>query len=104
MTEISPAELKTLLAADPPVLLDVREPWEVETAQLPDCVNIPMAQLPQRLAELEKDRTIVVICHYGTRSAQAADFLSRKGVKDARNLTGGIDAWSQEIDSAVPRY
>ena len=104
MTEISPAELKSLLAAEAPVLLDVREPWEFETAQLPASLNIPMAQLPQRVAEVDKARTVVVICHHGMRSAQAASFLARKGVKDVRNLAGGIDAWSQEVDATVPRY
>ncbi len=86
-----------------PLLLDVREPWEVQTASLPAVTHIPMQQIPARVAELDGEREIVAICHHGARSMQVALFLERQGLK-VHNLAGGIDAWSREVDAGVPRY
>lgn len=85
------------------VLLDVREPEEFEIAKIEGSVLIPLNQLPSRLGELPKDKSIVVHCHHGGRSAQATAFLNQNGFS-AQNLSGGIDAWSDRIDPAVPRY
>ena len=89
-------------------LLDVREPWEVAVAALNiDGVTtalIPMNEVPQRLAELDRTQLIVCLCHHGMRSAQVVAFLSRQGYPSVYNLAGGIDAWSLAIDPAVPRY
>jgi rhodanese-related sulfurtransferase len=104
MKQITPAALKALLDSEPPVLLDVREQWEYETVHLPGSVHIPMTQIPQRQAELDRNRPIVVICHHGMRSQQVADFLERKGVTDVGSLSGGLDAWSLQVDPAMPRY
>lgn len=99
------------LCADPArrvTLLDVREPWEVALAALKvpgtTTLAIPMAELPQRLAEVDPAQLIVCLCHHGMRSAQVVAFLSRQGYPAVYNLAGGIDAWSAAIDPAVPRY
>jgi rhodanese-related sulfurtransferase len=63
-----------------------------------------MANVPERLTSLPKDRPIIVMCHGGTRSGRVAKFLRENGFPDVANLTGGIDAWSVEIDPGVPRY
>ena len=86
------------------VLLDVREPFEIELAQLAGSLNIPMAEVPARLDEVPRDREIVVMCHSGQRSGRVARFLEQNGYAKAVNLAGGIDAWSREIDPAVPLY
>lgn len=86
------------------VLLDVREPWEVEEARIIGAVHIPLVQLEQRCYELPKDQPVVAHCHHGMRSARAVALLQDLGYKRVHNLLGGIDAWSQEIDADVPRY
>ncbi len=86
------------------VLLDVREPAELQLAELRGAVHIPMREVPQRLHELDRETALVVVCHVGARSRQVAGFLLGAGFKHVFNLTGGIDAWSQGIDPHVPRY
>ncbi len=90
--------------SDRVVLLDVREPAELQLAELQGAVHIPMREVPQRLHELDRDTALVVICHGGARSRQVAEFLQGAGFEQVFNLTGGIDAWSQAIDPHVPRY
>ncbi|MFO0775662.1 MAG: rhodanese-like domain-containing protein [Nitrospiraceae bacterium] len=87
-----------------PVLLDVREPWEFALAKLDGSVLIPLATLPQSLKQLDPKSEIVAICHHGMRSADATNFLLQQGFPNVRNLTGGIDAWSVQVDPAVARY
>ena len=87
-----------------PLLLDVREPWEVALGQLADTVPIPMRAVPERLAELDDARPIVCICHHGARSLQVAHFLEQSGFTDISNLTGGVHAWSLQVDPALPQY
>lgn len=102
--EISVEELKAKIESkDPFVLLDVREQEEYDTARIDGSVLIPMGTIPQRCAELPKDKEIVVHCHHGGRSARVAGFLIQNGYK-AVNLAGGINAWSERIDPAVPTY
>ena len=86
------------------VLLDVREPFEFEVARIEGANLIPLGQLPGRLAELDREKEILVMCHSGMRSQQAAEFLRAAGFPRVANVAGGIDAWSQEIDPDVPRY
>ena len=103
--EIKPAALKLLLeGAAPPLVLDVREPWELEAARLPGTVDIPMNEVPKRLAELPRDRDIVVMCHGGVRSMKVAFFLAQNGFTRVANLTGGIHAWANEVDPSVGTY
>ncbi len=104
IAEISPSELKQRIErGDRPFVLDVREPWEVAAAALPGAINIPMGEIPSRVAELDPDRETVVLCHHGIRSAQVAIYLARIGFERVLNLAGGISAYSA-IDPAVPRY
>jgi molybdopterin/thiamine biosynthesis adenylyltransferase/rhodanese-related sulfurtransferase len=103
--EVEPQELAVHLArGEPIVVLDVREPWEVEIAALDGATTIPMSAIPARYAELPADRTIVVMCHHGARSAMVCDYLLAAGRKSVVNLAGGIDRWSLEVDRSVPRY
>ena len=85
------------------VLLDVREPHEVNYAKIDPHIHIVMGDIPVRHEELDKDTPIVVICHTGARSAQVCQYLEPMGY-DVTNLEGGIDAWSQLVDPEVPRY
>lgn len=85
------------------LLLDCREPWEYQTARIEGAILIPMREIPQKLEEIPKDQTVVVYCHAGMRSFNAASWLKRQGV-NALSMSGGIDQWSKEIDTKVPRY
>jgi len=91
-----------------PLLLDVREPWEVATAALEiqgiQTKAIPMNEIPHRVGELDRAQPVVCFCHHGMRSAQVVAFLMRQGYTDVYNLDGGIDAWSRLVDPGVPRY
>jgi len=89
---------------EPPLLLDVREPWEIETAKIAGITPIPMREIPARAAELDRGREVVAICHHGGRSMQVAMFLEQQGFAAVHNLSGGMDAWSQQIDPKIPRY
>jgi rhodanese-related sulfurtransferase len=105
ISELKPAELKMLLdSAQPPLVLDVRENWELAAARLPGTLDIPMMQIPQRLAELPRDRAIVVMCHGGMRSLKVAQFLVENGFSRVANLAGGIHAWACEVDPATGTY
>jgi rhodanese-related sulfurtransferase len=105
MREISVGDLKALRdRGGDHVLLDVREPFELELARVAGSLDIPMAEVPARLGELPRDREIVVMCHSGWRSARVTQILEQNGFQNAVNLEGGIDAWSREIDPAVPTY
>jgi len=98
-------ELKTRLdKGDKLVLLDVREPWEHALAKLDGSILIPLGTLPQSLAKLDKNTEIIAYCHHGMRSADATGFLVQQGFANVKNLVGGIDAWSTQVDTSVPRY
>lgn len=103
--EITPRELHTLLAAGTgrPLLLDVREPWEAEIAQLPESMLIPLRSLPQRLQEIPASGEVAIYCHHGMRSLAAAEFLAGHGYT-VMSLAGGIDLWSREIDPTIAKY
>jgi len=104
-TNITPAHLSVRLARGEALyLLDVREPWEVDVAVIEGSNTIPMSNVPARVAEIPRDREVVVICHHGMRSAMVADYLRSAGVPQVLNLTGGIDRWSVEVDPSVARY
>lgn len=107
MQHIRPAELKAWLddpQREKPLLLDVREPWEFERCHIDGAVSLPMNGIPMRLAELPRDRDIVVICHHGVRSYHVARFLDHNGFTRVINLTGGVDAWAKEADPTMPTY
>lgn len=103
--EVDAAALAGELASDaPPLLLDVREPWEAEIAALPGSTLIPLGELGDRVGELDPAASVVVYCHLGVRSEYAARQLAGVGFEHVRNLAGGIDAWSRTVDPAVARY
>ncbi|MFZ2407652.1 MAG: rhodanese-like domain-containing protein [Methylobacter sp.] len=103
--QISATELQTKIQNEPNLfLLDVRETNEFEYARIENSVLIPLNQIPQRLAELNPQQEMVVICHHGVRSRQACMYLVNSGFEHVTNLAGGIDAWSCDCDSSVPRY
>lgn len=103
--EILPAELaRRLRNGDAPFLLDVREPFEFAIARIDNASLIPLGTLEDALDQLPRDRDIVVLCHHGVRSAAAVGFLRDSGFQRVRNLAGGIDRWSREVDPVVRRY
>lgn len=110
--QLPPTEVAALLAEvapqGRPLLLDVREGWEVAhvALRLPeaDWLHLPMNEVPARLETLDPQRTIVCYCHHGVRSLQVVAFLSARGFDSVYNLAGGIDAWSQLMDPSLPRY
>jgi rhodanese-related sulfurtransferase len=104
--EISVDQLKTLLASDhPPLLLDVREPWEFATASIEGSTLIPMGEIPARAhQELNDEDNILVLCHHGARSLSVTSWLRQQGFDKAQSIAGGIDHWSRVIDPTVPRY
>lgn len=109
MQSLRVEQLQGFVAAHPDaLLLDVRQPWEVQLARIElagaQALHIPMDELPARLAELDRSQPVVCICHHGVRSAQVVAFLQHQGHAQAYNLAGGVDAWSMQVDRAVPRY
>lgn len=104
--EISPRELKSRLdRGDDIVLVDVREPWEFEIASLPESRLLPLGELERRIEEeLDRDQEIVVYCHHGFRSLEAAMTLWNMGFDRVKNLSGGISRWADLVDPQMPRY
>ncbi len=85
-------------------ILDVREPWERQTAAILPSDHIPMQDIPSRLQELDPDEEMVVYCHHGIRSLNVAAWLRQQGFENVRSLRGGIDQWSRRVDPKVPTY
>jgi rhodanese-related sulfurtransferase len=105
--EITPRELAKQIENGQRIrLIDVRQVWENLLAKLPNSLLIPLNELPKRATEIapEPATLTVVYCHHGVRSLSAAEYLQRLGHVNIRSLAGGIDAWSCEVDPAVPRY
>jgi sulfur-carrier protein adenylyltransferase/sulfurtransferase len=102
---IEPTEVKAKLdRGDRFTLIDVREPYEYQIARIPGAKLIPLGELPKRVDELDRDTEIVAHCRSGARSQKAVDFLKQNGFRNARNMTGGILAWSDKVDPSVPKY
>jgi adenylyltransferase/sulfurtransferase len=102
---IDPVEVKSKLdRGDKFLLLDVREPHEYQIARIEGATLLPLGQLPARLGELDKNAEIVAHCKMGGRSQQAVDLLKQQGFTNVRNMTGGINAWSDKVDKSVPKY
>jgi len=112
IAQIRPSQLaewlQTARAHGEPIVLDVREPHELQTASItPDGFNlltIPMGVIPPRLAELDPEQPIACLCHHGGRSMQVAAFLESRGFAHVANIAGGIHAWSLELDPSIARY
>ena len=103
--EISPELVHEMLeSGEDPILLDIREDWEWEKAHLEGAIHIPLAELPDRVGELDPRSEIIVYCHHGERSVDGCLVLWEQGFRKIRSLTGGIEAWSELVDPTVPRY
>jgi rhodanese-related sulfurtransferase len=106
--ECSPVDVQVQLrSARKPFLIDVREPQEFAIARLEDAELIPLQTVPAELRRLEgmaDERDLIVICHHGVRSLQVVDWLRAQGIENCASMAGGMDRWSLEIDSTVPRY
>lgn len=103
--EIMPEEVKVQLeGASHPVLLDVREPWEIEIAHIDGSKNIPMGDVPMRVQELDPEEHIIVVCHHGVRSLNVTNWLRQQGFENVQSMRGGIDLWSCTVDPKVPVY
>lgn len=102
---LQPKELKKSIEAGADfILLDVRDPYELDICKLPGVLHIPMAEVGSRLNELPKDKDIVVICHLGVRSQNVARLLMSNGFNRVSNLNGGMDAYAATCDLDMPRY
>lgn len=102
---ITPNEVKKRLENNEKLsLIDVREPFEFEIAQIENAKLFPMSKFNEWIGQLNPDEEMVVICHHGIRSAQVCYYLAQQGFDKVYNLTGGIDAWSLEVDRSIPRY
>jgi rhodanese-related sulfurtransferase len=103
--EVSPTETANLMRENKIRLIDVREPWEFETAHITGSVLMPMGDVPARAhQELDPDEHLVVLCHHGMRSMNVTVWLRNQGFEKVQSLRGGIDAWTDEVDPAVSRY
>jgi len=104
--EITAEEVKRKLdAGESFTLLDVREPWEFETAKISSAKLMPMGEVPSRAhQELDPEVRIVVVCHHGVRSMNVTAWLRQEGFEKAQSMRGGIDAWSRRVDGKVPVY
>ena len=102
--QLAVKELKRRIdAGEDAYILDVREPFEYRIANIGG-ILIPMNEVPRRLAEIDRDREVIVQCRSGSRSQQVAEYLKQLGYPRVVNLAGGILAWSDEIDPSVPKY
>ena len=103
--EITAQELKAKRdRGENPLVIDVREDWELQLASIPGVVHVPMNQIPARVGEFRRDAETIVMCRAGGRSMRVAHFLANQGFTDVANLAGGISAWSESVDATVPRY
>ena len=105
--QMLPQEVQAKLAAGEPVmLLDVRQPEEYEHCHIEGSTLIPLGELPGRVSEIDPPAgaTVVVVCHHGVRSLSGAMVIAHAGHENVVSMAGGIDAWSQVVDPAVPRY
>jgi rhodanese-related sulfurtransferase len=112
MQQVSPSQfndwLQKAASAGQPMVLDVRETWECQLASIApagcEVLIMPMQTIPARLMELDKSRPIACLCHHGGRSMQVASFLEQQGFSNITNISGGINAWSNQVDASVPVY
>ncbi|HSY57974.1 MAG TPA: rhodanese-like domain-containing protein [Terriglobales bacterium] len=103
--EITPREVKELMnRGEKFFFVDVREKWEFETSHIEGSQLIPLREVPGNLMKFENADQVVIFCHHGMRSLDAAAWLRSQGVESARSMVGGIDRWAAEIDPSVPRY
>ena len=102
---LQPTDGAARLAEDaPPLIIDVREPWEYGLAHIEPSELIPLSELPDRVHTLDPTRPYALLCHHGMRSEMAANWLAQQGFQHLVNIEGGIDAWSMHVNPDSPRY
>lgn len=110
MLEFSALQLQAHLEScqsegrEPPLLLDVRQPWEFDVCKIENSTLIPMATIPSHLESLDFDRETVVICHHGIRSRRVGRYLETMGFQNIINLSGGVDQWAKTVDQQMATY
>jgi rhodanese-related sulfurtransferase len=106
MQQMSVRELHARLAEErePPLLLDVREPWELDICRIDGSLSLPMSSIVSSLGDLDPERETVVICHHGIRSRQVALYMEHLGFSRVINLEGGLAAWAQQVDPDMRTY
>lgn len=106
MRQLSPQQVQELLeqSDDKPVLIDVREPFEIEICAIEGATNIPLSQFSETVDTLNPDKEYVLICHHGMRSQRAGMIMESLGFNKLVNLVGGIDAWACNVDPQMQRY
>jgi sulfur-carrier protein adenylyltransferase/sulfurtransferase len=104
--EISVVESKERREIEPErtLIIDVREPYELEICRIEGAEHIPMRQIPERIDSLARDKYLLILCHSGARSRRVTEFLRSRGFPAVSNITGGIDAWAEQIDPGMRRY
>lgn len=107
MKQLHPVSLKEWLedsARKPPMLVDVRESWEYRYCHIEGSILLPLSQVTDRMAELDAEADIVVVCHLGVRSYRACLSLKQAGFSNIYNLQGGLEAWARDVDPEMRRY
>lgn len=106
MRHMTASELKSVLelSKQPPVLVDVREPWEFQICRIENSKHIPMSNIMRALNEFDPAQELVLICHHGVRSQRVGAYLTQAGFQNLINLDGGINAWAREVDPRMPTY
>ncbi len=109
MKELTPSQYRQRWSEDDErdgrvVMIDVREDHELAISRLPNAVHMPMGEVPGRLAELDRDRPLVVLCRSGGRSGQVVQYLQQQGFEDVYNLAGGINEWAETLDPTLTVY
>jgi adenylyltransferase/sulfurtransferase len=104
--ELSVTEVQQRRAASPErsVIIDVREPYELEICRIEGARHIPMRQIPEHVDTLDRDKHLLILCHSGMRSRRVTEFLRSRGLNAVSNISGGIDAWAEEIEPGMRRY
>jgi rhodanese-related sulfurtransferase len=105
--QIAPVELarwRADAARSPPLLVDVREPWEFEYCRIEGSLSIPLGEIMRRHTELPREHALVMVCHHGRRSQHAAMLLAGAGFERVHNLQGGVEAWATEVEPTMKRY
>ncbi len=106
MRELSALQLQTHLESceTQPLLLDVRQHWEIDVCKIENSILIPMSQVPAKIDSLDTNSEIVVICHHGIRSRSVGRYLEHAGFSNIINLSGGVDQWAKTVDKQMATY
>ena len=103
--EVAPKDVAERIAAgESIVIVDVREPSELEICKIDGALHVPLGDVPARQQEFEPDQLYAFLCHHGIRSANAAGFMQAQGLEKLINISGGIDRWAAEVDASMARY